>query len=160
MPFSRTARARPGQLVDSVRRGEDRGRQRVSTIQGKSFQISSRGSEYSDVSGVDATITLVSLILIINLSFHLGLRCFRGAFGRRKACKPHGLTITSGLCTIGILLEQLTAVDTRTRRQKLLLEHDQAAPLSRGKQSAMVSDAAAARAAVVRTWFQAVQLVT
>jgi hypothetical protein len=37
---------------------------------------------------------------------------------------------------------------------------DQAAPPSRDKQSAIVSDAAAARAAAVRTWFQAVQLVT
>jgi hypothetical protein len=67
------------------------------------------------VCSASTTITLVSLILIINLSFHLGLRCCRGAFGRRKACKPHGLTITSGLSTIGTLLEQLTAVDTRTQ---------------------------------------------
>jgi len=40
------------------------------------------------------------------------------------------------------------------------LERDQFAPPSRGKQSAMVSNAAAARAAAVRTWFQAVQLTT
>ena len=32
-------------------------------------------------------------------------------------------------------------------------------PPSRGKQRAMVSDAAAVRAAAVRTWFQVVQLV-
>ena len=36
---------------------------------------------------------------------------------------------------------------------------DYAAPPSRGKQRAMVSDAAAVRAAAVRTWFQVVQLV-
>ena len=48
--------------------------------------------------------------------------------------------------------------DVRTV-QSSILERDQAAHAARGKQSAIVSEAAAARAATVRTWFQAVQLM-
>ena len=60
-----------------------------------------------------------------------------------------------------ILANEHTAAENRRRDPVKPDRHlrDYAAPPSRGKQRAMVSDAAAVRVAAVRTWFQVVQLV-